>query len=60
MRTQSIDTSTEAERVQIALLREAPIWRKLDVLGVLKVQASTLDRAYLQRWATALNEADLG
>jgi hypothetical protein len=32
MRTQSIDTSPEAERVQIALLREAPIWRKLALL----------------------------
>lgn len=29
MRTQSPDTSPEAERVLIALLRRAPAWRKL-------------------------------
>jgi hypothetical protein len=29
MRTQSIDTSPEAERVLIELLRLAPAWRKL-------------------------------
>ena len=29
MRTQSADTSPEAERVLIALLRQAPAWRKL-------------------------------
>ena len=29
MRTQSPDTSPEAERVLIALLRQAPAWRKL-------------------------------
>lgn len=30
-----------------------------DVLGVLRVQQATLDRAYLQHWAAALNIADL-
>lgn len=29
MRTQSPDTSPEAERVMIELLRQAPAWRKL-------------------------------
>jgi hypothetical protein len=29
MRTQSPDTSAEAERVLIELLRQAPVWRKL-------------------------------
>ncbi len=29
MRTQSRDTSPEAERVLIELLRQAPAWRKL-------------------------------
>jgi hypothetical protein len=32
-------------------------WR--DVLGVLKVQGERLDLAYLRRWATALEVADL-
>jgi hypothetical protein len=32
-------------------------WR--DLLGVLKVQAGTLDRDYLKRWADALGVADL-
>src|SRR5947209_7019394 len=30
-----------------------------DILGVLKVQGTNLDMAYLQRWAVALNVADL-
>jgi hypothetical protein len=30
-----------------------------DILGVLKVQDTNLDMAYLQRWAVALNVADL-
>ncbi len=32
-------------------------WR--DVIGVLKVQQKTLDRAYLDKWAKELNVADL-
>ena len=32
-------------------------WR--DLLGVLKVQAGTLDRAYLDQWAGELGVADL-
>ena len=31
MRTQSSDTSPEAERVLIELLRQAPAWRKLQL-----------------------------
>ncbi len=30
-----------------------------DILGVLKVQGTALDLAYLQRWATNLKVADL-
>ena len=30
-----------------------------DVLGVLKVQGATLDRAYLEEWARALGLTDL-
>lgn len=32
MRTQSPDTSEQAERLQIALIRQAPIWRRLAAL----------------------------
>jgi hypothetical protein len=30
-----------------------------DILGVLKVQGTNLDMAYLQRWAAALKVSDL-
>lgn len=30
-----------------------------DILGVLKVQDTNLDMAYLQRWASSLGVADL-
>ena len=36
------DTRPEAERVQIELLRQAPIWRKLELLGQLNQTARTL------------------
>jgi hypothetical protein len=32
MRTQSPDTSPEAERVLLDLLRQAPVWRKLSMV----------------------------
>jgi len=35
MRTQSSDTSPEAEQVQIALLRAAPVWRRLGIASSL-------------------------
>jgi hypothetical protein len=31
MRTQSPDTSAEAERIMIELLRKAPVWRRLQL-----------------------------
>jgi len=36
------DTQPEAERVQLALLRQAPPWRKLEMLGQLNQAAHTL------------------
>jgi hypothetical protein len=35
MKTLSPDTNAEAERVQIELLRQAPAWRKLALVGQL-------------------------
>ena len=103
MRTQSPDTSPEAERVLIELLRQAPAWRKLrmvedtnrsvkdllmtglrhrfpqDSPTVLRrrlaelwlgtelaakaygppPEGGTLDRAYLEEWASELGVTDL-
>jgi hypothetical protein len=42
MRTQSPDTSETAERVQIALIRQAPIWRRLAALDDLNRAARAL------------------
>ncbi len=36
------DTRPEAERVQLMLLRQAPAWRKLEMLGQLNRAARTL------------------
>jgi hypothetical protein len=36
------DTRPEAERVQIELLRQAPAWRKLELLGQLNQMARDL------------------
>ena len=42
MRTQSSDTSPEAEQVQIALLRAAPVWRRLAGVSSLNRTLHTL------------------
>jgi hypothetical protein len=39
------DTQPQAERVQIELLRQAPPWRKLDMVG----QLNQTVRTYFQR-----------
>ena len=36
------DTSPDAQRVQIELLRQAPAWRKLELLAQLNAMARTL------------------
>lgn len=36
------DTQPEAERVLIELLRRAPIWRKLEMMGQLNTMAKSL------------------
>ena len=42
MSTLSPDTQPEAEAVQIALLRLAPAWRKLELVGQLNAAVRTL------------------
>lgn len=47
--TASRDTSPEAEAVLIGLLRAAPAWRKLHMVGELNRAASTLALSGLRR-----------
>ena len=48
MKTLSPDTSAEAEEVQIALLRQAPAWRKLEIAFQLTRSLKNMIRADLQ------------
>lgn len=51
------DTSPEAERVQIELLRRAPPWRKLEMVGQLNEMVRTLALSGLrQRYPDASPE----
>lgn len=43
------DTQPEAEQVQLELLRQAPPWRKLELLGQLNQAARTLALSGLRR-----------
>lgn len=57
MSTLSRDTHPDAERVQIELLRRAPAWRKLEMLGQLNETARTLALSGLrQRYPQATPE----
>ena len=52
------DTQPEAEQIQLALLRQAPPWRKLEMLGQLNQAARTLALSGLkQRYPHARPEA---
>lgn len=50
MRTQSLDTSPEAEQVQIALLRAAPVWRRLGIVNDLTHTTRFLSAEGWHRW----------
>ena len=57
MSTLFSDTRPEAKRVQIELLRQAPPWRKLEMLGQLNQTARTLALSGLrQRYPRASSE----
>ena len=43
------DTSPDAERVQIALMRQAPAWRKLELVGQLNATVKQLALGGLRR-----------
>ena len=40
--TTIFDTTTEAEQVFVELLRQAPIWRKLEMMGQLNAMAKSV------------------
>ena len=51
------DTRSEAEQVQIRLLRQAPAWRKLDMVGQMNQTVRTLALSGLrQRYPQATSQ----
>lgn len=59
MSTMSLDTLPEAEAVQIALLRRAPAWRKLELVGQLNTALQTLLLGGLRRRHPLATPAEL-
>lgn len=59
MRTQSRDTSPEAERVLIELLRQAPTWRRLQLTDRMSRTVRDLSLAGLRARHPAATEAEL-
>jgi hypothetical protein len=59
MRTQSPDTSPEAEQVLINLLRQAPAWRRLQLTDRMSSAARDLSLAGLRARHPQASEAEL-
>jgi hypothetical protein len=59
MRTQSPDTSPEAERVLIELLRQAPAWRRLQLADHMSSTVRSLSLAGLRARHPRASEAEL-
>ena len=59
MRTQSLDTSPEAERVLVALLRRTPSWRRLQLADQMSKSARGLSLAGLRARFPTASEAEL-
>ena len=59
MRTQSADTSLEAERVLIGLLRQAPAWRRLQLADRMSNTVRSLSLAGLRARHPTASEAEL-
>jgi len=53
------DTHPEAEAVRLQLLRAAPVWRKLQLLGQLNATAQTLALSGLRARYPHADEAEL-
>ncbi len=59
MKTQSRDTSPEAERVLIGLLRRVPAWRRLQLADQMSATVRQLSLAGLRTRHPAASEAEL-
>jgi hypothetical protein len=59
MRTQSPDTSPEAERVLIELLRQAPAWRRLQLADHMSSTARSLTMAGLRARHPGASDVEL-
>jgi hypothetical protein len=59
MKSLVTDTSPEAERVRMGLLRQAPIWRKLQLVDGLNQALHVLARGAILRLDASVSEADL-
>ena len=59
MRTQSPDTSPEAERVMIDLLRKAPVWRRLQLADELSRTVRQLAMCGVRERFPEADEAEL-
>ncbi|MHB9023659.1 MAG: hypothetical protein ACYC7E_05710 [Armatimonadota bacterium] len=59
MSTLSLDTSPEAEAVLLAMMRQTPPWRKMELLDALNATAREFALAGLRRRYPAAGEAEL-
>lgn len=59
MRTQSRDTSPEAERVLIELLRQTPAWRRLQLADEMSCMVRNLSLAGLRARHPSATETEL-
>jgi hypothetical protein len=53
------DTAAEANRVLLELLRQAPVWRKLEMIGQLNLMAKSLALSNLRRQYPESMETEL-
>jgi len=53
------DTSPEANKVQAELLRQAPVWRKLELLGQLNEMAKSLAKNSLRQLYPDADDSEL-
>jgi hypothetical protein len=59
MMTMISDTTAEAEQILLKLLRRAPIWRKLEIMGQLNGMAKSLALNNLRRQYPEATENEL-
>lgn len=59
MRTLAVDTSPASEQIEIALLRDMPAWRKLQLTAAMNRMVRTLALRGLRRRFPRASEAEL-